>query len=98
MLTDAVYFKGGWTDVFNSHLTRPHTFFGPDGKSATTPMMEQQGRYSYLEASDFQGIRLRYGNGNFAMYVFLPHAKDGLRSLINPDPKINQAARWLATR
>lgn len=78
VLTDAVYFKGAWADVFDSHLSRPHTFFGSDGKAATTPMMEQQRFYSYLETSDIQGIRLPYGNGNFAMYVLLPHARDGL--------------------
>jgi serine protease inhibitor len=82
VLTDAVYFKGGWSDVFDPHASKPHPFFGPDAKSATTPMMEQDGFYSYLETNDFQGIRLPYGNGQFAMYVFLPRAKDGLGRLL----------------
>lgn len=82
VLTDAVYFKGGWSDVFDPHASKPHPFFGPDGKSATTPMMEQDGFYSYLETNDFQGIRLPYGNGQFAMYVFLPRPKNGLGKLL----------------
>jgi serine protease inhibitor len=82
VLTDAVYFKGGWSDVFDPHASKPHPFFGPDGKSATTPMMEQDGFYSYLETNDFQGVRLPYGNGQFAMYVFLPRAKNGLGKLL----------------
>jgi serine protease inhibitor len=82
VLTDAVYFKGGWSDVFDPHASKPYPFFGPDGKSATTPMMEQDGFYSYLETNDFQGIRLPYGNGQFAMYVFLPRAKNGLAKLL----------------
>jgi serine protease inhibitor len=82
VLTDAVYFKGGWSDVFDPHVSKPRAFFGPDGKSAPTPMMERHGIYSYLETADFQGIRLPYGNGQFAMYVFLPRAKDGLGKLL----------------
>jgi serine protease inhibitor len=82
VLTDAVYFKGGWSEVFDPQESKPRTFFGPDGKSATAPMMEQDGFYSYLETNDFQGIRLAYGNGQFAMYVFLPRAKNGLAKLL----------------
>jgi serpin B len=82
VLTDAVYFKGGWSEVFDPQESKPRAFFGPDGKSASTPMMEQDGSYSYLETNDFQGIRLPYGNGQFAMYVFLPRAKNGLRKLL----------------
>jgi serine protease inhibitor len=82
VLTDAVYFKGGWSDVFDPHASKPHPFFGPDGKSATTPMMEQDGFFAYLENNDFQGIRLPYGNGQFAMYVFLPRPKNGLGKLL----------------
>jgi serine protease inhibitor len=45
-------------------------------------MMEGNGVYSYLETKDFQGIRLPYGNRQFAMYVFLPRAKDGLKEAL----------------
>jgi serine protease inhibitor len=82
VLTDAIYFKGGWSDVFDPHASKPHAFFGPDGRSATTPTMEQDGSYAYLETNDFQGIRLPYGNGQFAMYVFLPWARGGLGQLL----------------
>ena len=82
VLTDAVYFKGRWSHVFDPHKSKPRAFFGADGKPATTPMMEQQGVYSYLETKDFQGICLPYGNRQFAMYVFLPRAKDGLKKLL----------------
>jgi len=82
VLTDAVYFKGAWSEVFDLRKSKPREFFGPDGKSATTPMMEQDGVYSYLGTKNFQGVRLPYGNGQFAMYVFLPHAKDGLSKFL----------------
>lgn len=82
VLTDAVYFKSGWSEVFDPQESKPRAFFGPDGKSASTPMMEQDGFYSYLENNDFQGIRLPYGNGQLAMYVFLPRAKNGLGNLL----------------
>jgi serine protease inhibitor len=56
VLTDAVYFKGAWSEVFDLRKSKPREFFGPDGKSATTPMMEQDGVYSYLETKNFQGF------------------------------------------
>ncbi|HVA39931.1 MAG TPA: serpin family protein, partial [Candidatus Binataceae bacterium] len=82
VLTDAVYFKGGWSDAFAPALTKPRAFFPPGGKSLTTPMMERHGVYSYLETKDFQAIRLPYGNAQFAMYVFLPRKKDGLAGFV----------------
>jgi serpin B len=83
VLTDAVYFKGGWSfGPFAVANTRPRIFFLPGGKSVNTPMMEQQRTYVYLETTEFQAIRMPYGNGQFAMYVFLPRKKDGLRELL----------------
>jgi serine protease inhibitor len=93
VLTNAVYFKGGWSEVFDPQESKPRAFFGPDGKSAATPMMEQDGFYSYLETNDFQGIRLPYGNGQFAMYVFLPRARGGLGKLLKSLDK-SHWAEW----
>lgn len=82
VLTDAVYFKGMWSDPFDPANTKPRTFFLPNGKTIATPMMEQHGVYGYLETKDFQTIRLPYGYSRFAMYVFLPRKKDGLAGFV----------------
>ena len=72
VVTDAVYFKGSWTHLFDKKLTRPRAFYLPGGTTVTTPMMEQSGRYPYFETPDFQAVRLAYGHGHFDVYLFLP--------------------------
>jgi serine protease inhibitor len=77
LVTDAVYFKGRWRNPFKKEMTRPHQFTLPSGAHEMTPMMDQRGKYPYLETPDFQAIRLAYGNRRFDMYVFLPRESPG---------------------
>lgn len=72
VLTDAVYFKGRWSRPFEAKATQTRSFHLRSGASVMTPMMVQGGKYPYLETPDFQAIRLTYGSGRFAMYIFLP--------------------------
>jgi serine protease inhibitor len=78
VITDAVYFKGRWASPFDKKATNARTFHLQDGGSVTTAMMAQSGEYPYFENDAFQAIRLPYGNGRFAMYVFLPRTTHGL--------------------
>ncbi len=82
ILTDAVYFKGRWTSPFDKKATKPGKFHFADSGSTDIPMMAQSGKYPYFETDAFQAIRLPYGNGRFAMYVFLPRKTAGLRELM----------------
>jgi serine protease inhibitor len=77
VVTDAVYFKGRWRDPFKKELTRPHQFTLPGGLHEMIPMMDQRGKFPYLDTPDFQAIRLAYGNRRFDMYVFLPRQLPG---------------------
>jgi serpin B len=52
------------------------------GANVNAPMMIQTGEYPYFENDVFQAIRLSYGNGRFAMYVFLPRKPGGLPDLL----------------
>ncbi|HUO04573.1 MAG TPA: serpin family protein [Candidatus Binataceae bacterium] len=91
-LTDAVYFKGRWTNAFDSRLTKPGTFHLLNGSSVEVPMMTQLGEYSCEDyfpdriaagAASFGVLRLPYGSTEqFAMYIFLPHEPNGLPRLI----------------
>ena len=72
VLVNAVYFKGEWSKPFDMGLTSAAAFTGPGGTVQTAQMMQQTGEYRYLENSDFQAVRLPYGNGSESMYVFLP--------------------------
>lgn len=72
-LINAVYFKGDWNVAFDQKLTQPRDFSLPSQSKVRAPMMEQDGKFDYLENVDFQAVRLPYGeNKRLAMYVFLP--------------------------
>ncbi len=72
LLLNAIYFKGDWQAPFDKRATRAGVFHLPDGAAKATPMMHQSGEFQYLETPDFQAIRLPYGQGRTAAYIFLP--------------------------
>lgn len=72
-LINAVYFKGTWTTAFDKSLTRDKQFTPVSGVPEMKPLMEQGGKFQYLENDDFQSVSLPYGkNKRLSMYVFLP--------------------------
>jgi len=79
-LMNAVYFKGRWQDEFRAEATRPRTFHAPGG-DVQRPMMTRTGSYGVLEGDGFQGVRLPYRGGRFAMYVLVPDAGRPLAEL-----------------
>ncbi len=52
ILTNAVFFKGEWSEPFDEKNTRPRDFFVPAGQTVKTPMMQAsrypEGRYAAL--------------------------------------------------
>jgi serine protease inhibitor len=70
-LINAIYFKGAWTVEFDPKFTREETFHGASGEKSIR-MMRRSGKFSYREGDDGQAVRLPYGDGQIAMYVFLP--------------------------
>ena len=92
VLTNAVYFHGTWSRVFEAHDTHDEPFkLGADAKKIV-PMMSQTSRFSYLQTAQFQAVRLPYGQGRVAFYVFLPKSVDGLNGFV----KSATPARWSA--
>jgi serine protease inhibitor len=75
VLVNAIYFRGRWTDVFESRDTHEAPFTRLNGGRETCWMMSQHGGYAYHECSQFQAIRLPYGDQNLSMLVFLPHKR-----------------------
>jgi serpin B len=73
-LINAIYFKGSWAVKFDPKSTREEIFHGASGEEKVW-MMYRSGKFSYQEGNDRQAVRLPYGDGKIAMYVFLP-AKD----------------------
>jgi len=72
VLTNAIYFKAGWTDAFPAAATKDGPFTNADGKQVTVPMMRRSGKYDYLENDQFQMVRLPYQGQFVGMYVLLP--------------------------
>jgi serine protease inhibitor len=100
-LMNAVYFKGRWQDEFQTAQTRPMPFHVPGGRTVQRPMMQRTGEYGYLRADGFQGLRLPYRGGRFAMYVLLPDEGStvaALRARLTPDAWADWMGRFGAAR
>jgi len=74
-LVNAVYFKGKWTNAFDSSATSARTFHSPGHGDVKVPFMSKEAKYNYLGTDSLQLIELPYGNGAFSMYIALPSAK-----------------------
>lgn len=77
-LINAIYFKGTWTKEFDRKETRDEPFHPAKGAQKAHPMMRQSGTYAYFKGDEFQAVRLPYGDGRIAMYVFLPDEASSL--------------------
>ena len=72
LLVNAVYFKGGWDNVFDASNTKPAPFHLSDGTVVQVPTMNAQRSRSYLSGTSFEGARLPYKNTSCALWVLLP--------------------------
>ena len=73
-LINAVYFKGAWTKAFNPEDTYETPFYLASGGETQVKMMSFGGvRLPYFATSEFQSVDLDYGDGVFAMSIFLPN-------------------------
>jgi serpin B len=81
VLTNAIYFKGKWSEEFDKKLTRDEDFFVTPEKKVTAPLMHQTETFGYFDGGEFQALELPYQGDRLAMVVLLPKAKDGLAAL-----------------
>jgi len=72
VLTNAVYFDGGWSTTFDPGETAPAPFHLASGQVVMRPMMNMTDDLSYREADGAQVLTLYYGYGGDAMTIFLP--------------------------
>ncbi len=82
VLTNAIYFHGQWSTPFSKSATQTAPFTLADGMQKQVPLMTRTGKLSYLKENGFQAVRLPYGTGRLAMYVFLPDAPSGLNTFL----------------
>jgi serpin B len=81
VLTNAIYFKGRWSEPFNEEVTRDQPFTLPSGSTVDVPLMHLEEDFQYGEAEGLQLLRLEYGEGGLAMVVLLPGEPGGLPAL-----------------
>jgi len=81
VLTNAIYFKGDWTDPFKKEQTKDLPFTTADGKKTDAPLMHRVGGYLYAENDGFQVLDMPYTGRRVSMTVVLPRKADGLAAV-----------------
>ncbi|KAJ0570418.1 putative Serpin family protein [Helianthus annuus] len=87
ILANAIYFKGTWSQQFETSLTEEGDFHLLNGNKVKVPFMTNYENQFVHEYDDFKVLGLPYSHGQdkrkFTMYFYLSDAIDGLPSLIN---------------
>ncbi|MGI0018746.1 MAG: serpin family protein [Nitrosotalea sp.] len=76
VLTNAIYFKGNWTNQFTAYDTSDQNFTTSQGNIVKVPMMTETTRYQYFEDSNMQTLKMLYQGGHISMIVLLPKNND----------------------
>jgi serpin B len=82
ILTNAIYFHGGWQTPFLPEATSDAAFTLESGATKRVRMMERAGRLAYAETDRFQAVRLPYGSGRVSMIVLLPKPGTSVDALL----------------
>jgi serpin B len=72
VLTNAIYFKGAWSNQFEEKDTEDGSFTLLDGSSKTVTFMHGNFTLSALVSDKIQAIRLPYEGGTYAMAAIMP--------------------------
>jgi serpin B len=73
ILTNAVYFKGRWSDPFSKQATRDGTFHLVNGTQKTVPFMWQPALHgAYRSGDGFEAAVLPYERSGMALCAILP--------------------------
>jgi serpin B len=72
VLTNAIYFKGAWSNQFEEKDTEDGNFTLLDGSSETVPFMHGNFTLSAMVSDKIQAIRLPYEGGTYAMAAIMP--------------------------
>ena len=81
VLTNAVYFKGNWSNAFSASLTTQQTFYLSSGSLESVPMMHQEGSFKYAAFQNYSMLDLPYAGGDVSMLAILPSQTSSLASV-----------------
>ncbi len=82
VLTNAIYFKGNWTNQFEASDTSDQNFTTSQNNVVKVPMMKKDTSFPYFEDSSMQALKMPYQGGHLSMMILLPKDND-LGSLVN---------------
>lgn len=69
---NACFFKGEWTEKFDSKNTKKASFHNADGSITQTDFMALSHDLKYSKDSGFEALSLNFGNKNFSMVFVKP--------------------------
>ncbi len=95
VLTNAIYFKGNWARQFKEENTRDAPFTLAGGEKIDVPMMNQTGRFPYMQTQSFQALELPDVDDELSMVIFLPKENDGLADF-EQSLTAENLSKWLA--
>ena len=81
ILTNAIYFKGQWVELFEKGSTTDEDWHGPNRISKVPMMHRTGGYYHYYQGDGFQALDMPYEGFELSMLIVLPTNKDGLSAL-----------------
>jgi serpin B len=81
VLTNAVYFKGDWTDPFRKNQTKDEDFQLSPEQAVKAPLMHARHHFRYASVDGLQVLELPYGDQSLSLVALLPAKKDGLAEL-----------------
>ncbi|GAA4421402.1 serpin family protein [Nibrella viscosa] len=82
-LMNALYFKGDWKTQFDQQNTVDMPFRLPAGQEKTVKMMRLNTEMRRAFKPNYAAFELPYGNGQFAMTVFLPGENTTADAVLN---------------
>jgi serpin B len=81
ILTNAIYFKGQWVELFDRASTTDEDWHGPNGIGKVPMMHRKGGYYHYYQGDGFQALDMPYEGWELSMLIVLPTEKDSLTAL-----------------
>ncbi len=86
IIANVLYFKGQWTTPFNPDNTAAAPFTLSGGSQTSAQLMQQTAGFAYgsgtLYGTNYQSVRLPYGQNRFNMLIILPDASADVTSFV----------------
>jgi serine protease inhibitor len=93
VLTNAIYFKARWLEMFNDKATKREDFKPATGKPVQIDMMNTVEVLNLLDGEDFQMVELPYEGRELSMCIVLPRKIDGLPA-VEKQLTVDNLQKW----